>query len=62
MKYQTTKDRSREVFDGLGDCWSLIDFTYGLDVFENTLTGDLLYIFDSNFHTDYGKKKYGKIV
>ena len=62
MKYQTTKDRSREVFDALGGCWSLIDFDFGLDVFENTLTGDILYIFDSEFHTNYTKKKYGQVI
>lgn len=62
MKYQTTKDRSREVFDGLGGSWVLIDFDFGCDVFENTLTGDLLYIFDSEFHTHYTKKKYGQVI
>ena len=62
MKYQTTKDRTREVFDALGGSWVLVDFDFGHDVFENTLTGDILYIFDCEFCNGYGTKKYGMIV
>ena len=62
MKFQTTEQRSGEVFNGLGGCWVLIDGGYDKDVYQNSLNDDLLYIFSHEHIKGYGSKKFGMMV
>ena len=62
MKFQTTEQRSGEVFNGLGGCWSLVDYDYGRNVYQNSLNDDLLYIFSHEHIKGYGSKKFGMMV
>ena len=62
MKYQTIKERSNEVFNGLGGCWVLVDSDYGKNVYQNSLNDDLLYIFNHEYIKCYGNKKFGLLI
>ena len=62
MRYQTIEQRSNGVFNKLGGCWVLVDADYSKYVYENTLNGDLLYIFRNEYLKGYGAKKYGLVV
>lgn len=62
MKFQTLQQRSYEVFNGLGGCWILVDSDNGKNVYENSLSGDILYIFKHEYMKGYGTEKYGLLV